>query len=215
MSKPTIFTTSLENSSTGWRRVPSSVMQPVKAFDREHLMRLLHEHIQDHGVTCDLNHIDVSAVTDMSVMFAQSAFNGDLSRWDVSKVVDMTTMFYGSQFNGDVSRWDTSSVQFLLDIFRKSPFRGDVSRWNLEQVQGYERAFSSFNDSLLGYLGVLKGEYSFPEEYPQAARFHELQRITDSLSVPTLEAARYIHERIHHPERVMEGSVVFDFDEHC
>lgn len=59
---------------------------------------------------------------------------------------------------------------------------------------------------------ILKGEYSFPQEHPQAAQFHELQRTTDSLNVPTLEAARYIHERIHHPERVMEGSVVFDFD---
>ena len=51
---------------------------------------------------------DVSAVTDMSLMFynAQS-FNQDLSAWDVSAVTDMYSMFcYAQSFNQNLSAWD-------------------------------------------------------------------------------------------------------------
>jgi surface protein len=48
-------------------------------------------------------------VTDMSVLFGNSKFNGDISNWDVSNVTDMDYMFVESKFNGDISNWGLSS----------------------------------------------------------------------------------------------------------
>ena len=61
---------------------------------------------------------DLSLVTDMSYMFATSAFNQDVSRWDTSSVTNMGDMFRGtSAFNQDISRWDISSVTNMQFIF--------------------------------------------------------------------------------------------------
>lgn len=66
----------------------------------------------------NLNHLDVTAVTDMTRMFICSEFNGDISQWDVSNVTDMSYMFLCSEFNGDISNWDTSKV---IDVTRTLP----------------------------------------------------------------------------------------------
>src|SRR5574344_2052548 len=47
---------------------------------------IVNQEIKRLGNKADLNHIDVSQVTDMSYMFANSKFNGDISRWNVSNV---------------------------------------------------------------------------------------------------------------------------------
>jgi hypothetical protein len=52
----------------------------IKAINKRHLKNLIKQEIKLHGVACSLNHIDVSDVTNMSVMFHGSAFNGDISQ---------------------------------------------------------------------------------------------------------------------------------------
>ena len=73
--------------------------------------------IQSADTKADLNHLDVSKMTDMSDVFSNSKFNGDISKWDVSNVRDMSYMFKHSKFNGDISKWDVSKVKDMRRMF--------------------------------------------------------------------------------------------------
>lgn len=106
--------------------------------------------IETHGLHCDLNHIDVSGVTDFSSMFLHSSFNGDISRWNVSKGETFECMFSNGQFNGDISNWNTVSARDMASMFSRSVFQGDISRWNVSNVQSMRAMFmsSQFNGNI-------------------------------------------------------------------
>ena len=67
----------------------------------------------------DIGGWDVSAVTDMSLMFgAAFAFNQDIGGWDVSAVTNMSYMFrHAFAFNQDIGDWDVSAVTRMHDMF--------------------------------------------------------------------------------------------------
>ena len=132
----------------------------------------------------------------MSYMFYESIFQGDISKWDVAQVTEMNSMFQKSKFNGDISRWNTSRVESVDKMFFESPFNGDISKWDLSHLVLYEDAFSQFNESLLGYIGVLQGDYEFPKEHPRAAPFEHLRSLCDGLNMDALSAARFIYKQL-------------------
>ena len=68
-------------------------MNKIIAKNNKHLELLIKQEMEKNGPKCDLNHIDVGNITDMSYMFRYSPFNGDISKWDVSNVIDMASMF--------------------------------------------------------------------------------------------------------------------------
>ena len=78
---------------------------------KEELKDIILQRIKSEGNEIDLNDIDVSNVTDMSHLFANTDFNGDISEWDVSNVKNMSYMFSNCEsFNQDISNWDVSNV---------------------------------------------------------------------------------------------------------
>jgi len=115
--------------------------QIIVAKDRSHLRDLIKEEIDLNGMNCDLNHIDVSKVENMSSLFYGFNFNGDISQWDVSKVTDMSYMFEGTSFNGDISNWDVSSVEDMRLMFKDSNFDQDISNWNINSVDDMDFIF--------------------------------------------------------------------------
>ncbi|GFS26140.1 surface protein [Elysia marginata] len=105
----------------------------IKAID-ETIKEIVRSEIKRLGNGADLNHIDVSCVTNMKNLFRSSKFDGDVSKWDVSNVTDMAEMFSMTPFNGDVSKWDVSSVHNMSLMFESCDFDGDLSKWDVSNV---------------------------------------------------------------------------------
>ena len=93
---------------------------------------------------------DVSNVTNMWCTFSRSTFNQDISSWDVSNVTNMSSMFSHSDFNQDISSWDVSNVENMSGMFFGSPFNQDISSWDVSNVKEMEGmfAFSAFNQDI-------------------------------------------------------------------
>ena len=132
---------------------------------REHIIAtndtlkdIISQEIRKYGTNADLNHIDVSNVTDMSYMFSNSEFNGDISNWNVSNVTNMSYMFENSKFNGDISNWDVSNVTNMRFMFGNSEFNGDISNWNVSNVTDMSYMFenSKFNGDISKWLPMLQ-----------------------------------------------------------
>ena len=85
--------------------------EKVVAEDRNHLEKLIKDTIEKEGPNCNLNFIDVSKVQDMSYLFRSDEtlkkFNGNIRGWNVSNVTNMVGMFAESDFAGDLRQWES------------------------------------------------------------------------------------------------------------
>jgi len=124
-----------------------------KPKNKKELQALIRAEIKKNGRQCDLNHIDVSLVTDFSRLFFEPTFNGELSEWDVSDVAYMDGVFSRSEFNGDLSGWDVSGVKNMRCMFYGTKFNGNISKWDVSRVRDMDSMFytSEFKGDISGW----------------------------------------------------------------
>jgi surface protein len=116
---------------------------------KEELIDIIKVEVDKNGWECDLNHIDVSQITDMSNLFSTDyygygleRFKGDISKWDVSNVETMKEMFMNNpEFTGDISKWDVSKVTNMSRMFSDSGFNNDISEWDVSNCTNFFAMF--------------------------------------------------------------------------
>ncbi len=101
----------------------------------------------------DITGWDVSRATDLSFMFAGSAFDQPIGRWNLERAVDLSGMFARTtRFNQFVGYWNLRSVQRMTQMFGHSTrFAQPLHTWlaTLPAALHDMPAFIVFNHSWL------------------------------------------------------------------
>ena len=146
----------------------------IKQIVKSELDRLGHD--------ADLNHIDVSEVTNFSELFCCDSasrinanlnskykdINPDISEWDVSNALYINSMFMDcNKFNCDISRWDISKCENMARMFKACyKFDCNISKWNVSNVKTMSSMFEyceKFNQDISRWdvSNVKNMEYMF------------------------------------------------------
>ena len=97
--------------------------------NREELAAIIDERISKDGLSCDLNDIDTSLITDMSGLFIGTLFNGDISGWE----------YFGSTLGGAIgglgAGLGTTILASGVGNVIESAFAGDISSFGDVMIQ--------------------------------------------------------------------------------
>ncbi len=120
--------------------------QRIKDNTKGELREVIKRELEIQGKVADLNHIDVSKITDMTQLFSGlDIHNIKIDKWDVSNVRKMSLMFAKCRnFNADLSKWNVSKVEYLVFTFNNCDnFNSDLSKWNVSNVLQSDYCFSN------------------------------------------------------------------------
>ena len=141
-------------------RYLSNKIQPfsIKATDKT-IQQIVKDELDKLGHDADLNHIDVSEVTNIESIFncCKGSYlgpkykdsNPDISQWDVSNVEDMNRTFeWCENFNCDIGGWDVSKVIDMDFMFIGcEKFNQDISSWDVSNVESMIHTFNDCSNS--------------------------------------------------------------------
>lgn len=100
----------------------------------------------------DIDNWDVSTITDMRGLFAQSSFNHPIADWNVSKVTQMDGMFKETPFNKPIGNWNVGAVTTFIEMFyNASDFNQVLEDWDVRaatQMDGMFSGATSFDQNL-------------------------------------------------------------------
>ena len=131
-------------STTVSANTKSVRIRPTAKAELKDLIKL---ELVRQGPDADLNHIDVSQITDMSWLFNElNPGNIKIDKWDVSNVTNMSWMFsFCKKFNADLSKWRTrvSNVTNMQSMFLGcEEFNCDLSKWGVSKVKNMNGMFT-------------------------------------------------------------------------
>ncbi len=90
----------------------------------------------------DISNWNMSLATNLSGMFANSDFNQPLNVWNVRNVETFAMMFSGSAYNQDLSNWNVSGADDMSDMFSYSVFNQPIGNWDVSNVTNMACMFS-------------------------------------------------------------------------
>ena len=116
----------------------------LRPTSKDELKAIIEKEIKEQGPDADLNFIDTSEITSMSLLFeGLPIINIHIDRWDTSNVTNMFGMFAKcSDFTGRsvasddmLQGWNTSRVKDMSLMFNEcTNFNCDLSGWNTSKV---------------------------------------------------------------------------------
>lgn len=132
----------------------------IRPKTKDELRSIIEQELKHQGINADLNHIDVSEITDMSWLFNELGPGSiKIDKWDVFNVTNMSWMFsFCKKFNADLSSWDVSKVNNMQSMFLGcEEFNCDLSEWNVSKVTTMNGMFtfcSSFTGQSTPSVGL-------------------------------------------------------------
>lgn len=122
----------------------------IEVHHRHVLRDLIEKEIAENGPACDLNHLDVSEMVDISNTFEGTGFAGDVSSWQVGQVIDLRRVFADCPYSGDLSQWDTNPRGHTDGMLAPS-FKGTLPLLEDEPAQERTAAYITMFDGLDNY----------------------------------------------------------------
>lgn len=117
---------------------------------RHWLRQIVIQEIAENGPTCDLNHLNVGEMQDISGTFKGTNFNGNVSRWNIGMACDIRDVFADCPFSGDLSQWDVN-VLSEINGFLSPTFKGVLPALRTEPAEKRTAAYIAMFDGVGKY----------------------------------------------------------------